>query len=232
MSVYVDGKQKQFYVHRLIAEAFLPNPDNLPEVNHIDGNPANNRVENLRWCTRAENAQHAFRTGLINPYRNAKPCKRCGELTNAKDQICRACKTELKSEARADDKAAKLRDEIAAVDRSLLSENERIYVALREAGYTISEIGQLCGVSKQCVDHAIKNAMFKSAIGPRISPQAQKDAFRLRNKAKRNRSKAEALEAELNLIIQEAERLENLAESILTSPESTDSTKDSVNESG
>lgn len=77
----VDGQQKHFYVHRLIAEAFIPNPENLPEINHIDGNPGNNRVENLVWCTRKQNAEHAFRTGLINPYSNAKPCKVCGELT-------------------------------------------------------------------------------------------------------------------------------------------------------
>lgn len=52
------------YVHRLVAEAYLPNPDNLPEVNHIDGNKQNNNMSNLEWVSRQENITHAWSTGL------------------------------------------------------------------------------------------------------------------------------------------------------------------------
>jgi len=62
----VEGKQTSEYVHRLVAKAFIPNPDNLPEVNHIDGDPFNNNVSNLEWCTHSDNIQHAYDTGLMN----------------------------------------------------------------------------------------------------------------------------------------------------------------------
>lgn len=57
------GKTKTS-VHRLVAEAFIPNPDNLPVVDHIDGNKSNNNVENLRWVTVQENTQAAYDIGL------------------------------------------------------------------------------------------------------------------------------------------------------------------------
>ena len=50
-------------VHRLVAEAFIPNPDNLPEVNHIDSNRANNHVSNLEWVTHSDNMKHAYAKG-------------------------------------------------------------------------------------------------------------------------------------------------------------------------
>ena len=51
-------------LHRLLAQAFVPNPDNLPQVNHIDGNKQNYALSNLEWCTHLQNLHHAMDTGL------------------------------------------------------------------------------------------------------------------------------------------------------------------------
>lgn len=61
---FLNGSQKVVQVHRLIARTFIPNPDNKPQINHIDGNKKNNNVKNLEWCTASENLKHAFKHGL------------------------------------------------------------------------------------------------------------------------------------------------------------------------
>lgn len=54
-----DGKRNKRLIHRLVAEAFIPNPENKPNVNHIDYDPSNNCVDNLEWCTQKENVNHS-----------------------------------------------------------------------------------------------------------------------------------------------------------------------------
>jgi hypothetical protein len=65
VGIYIgQNKTKPIYIHRLIAQSFIPNPENKIEVNHIDGNTKNNDISNLEWVTKSENALHAYKIGL------------------------------------------------------------------------------------------------------------------------------------------------------------------------
>jgi hypothetical protein len=61
----MDGKRHTVKVHRVLAEKFLPNPENKPQINHINGIKTDNRLENIEWCTQEENMAHASRENLV-----------------------------------------------------------------------------------------------------------------------------------------------------------------------
>ena len=69
ITLYKDHRSKHFQTHRIIAMTFIPNPDDLPQINHKDENKINNHVENLEWCTRSYNCKYG--------HRNDKSISRC-----------------------------------------------------------------------------------------------------------------------------------------------------------
>lgn len=84
---YLNGKRLKFPIHRLVAIAFIPNPENKPQVNHINGNKKCNWVGNLEWVTAKENTQHAITNKLMNFKGENHP-----ENIYSEDQIRLACK--------------------------------------------------------------------------------------------------------------------------------------------
>ena len=80
-----NGSYKQYYVHRLVAEAFLPNLNNLTDVNHKDYNKQNNSVENLEWCSRSDNLKHSY--NYENRNKNRKHAKELAAKNHEKMKI-------------------------------------------------------------------------------------------------------------------------------------------------
>lgn len=62
--LYKNNNRKEYSIHRLVAMTFIQNKDNLPQVNHIDGNKKNNNIDNLEWCDNFRNSSHAYEIGL------------------------------------------------------------------------------------------------------------------------------------------------------------------------
>lgn len=126
VDLYNNGKRKRFYIHRLVAELYISNPDNKPYVNHIDGNPKNNKCENLEWCTALENVEHASKIlGVMQQYNAANKNRQ------------RAVK------------------QIDVVTNKVIAVFESIREAERQTGINSSYISQICrGKFKQCFGYS------------------------------------------------------------------------------
>lgn len=88
VNLYLNKKIHSKLVHRLVAETFIPNPKNKPQVNHIDGDKTNDKVDNLEWVTNKENVIHSWKTGLSKKkYGKQTNCKKVNQYTLTGDFI-------------------------------------------------------------------------------------------------------------------------------------------------
>ena len=93
VGLYIKGKRKNILYHRLIAEIYILNPLNLPQINHIDGNIYNNSISNLEWCNASVNNNHAIRSGLRPTKLNIEKANKIRLLLNNGYTINEICKT-------------------------------------------------------------------------------------------------------------------------------------------
>ena len=97
VSLCKEGKVFNASIHRLIADAFIPNPENKTQVNHKDGNKLNNDIKNLEWCTPSENINHAYKTGLHDLKKHGRTGKRKPLTQEQRDLISLRTKEAMKN---------------------------------------------------------------------------------------------------------------------------------------
>ena len=127
ITAITNKKQKLLYVHRMVAETFIPNPNNYPCVNHIDNNKQNNAVENLEWCSFKENINSAYhKQNAFKKY----ICACCGkELFDLgrNNTICRYCKEKQKQKEISKQAKNKKIQERKAIIKKALENNFAYY---------------------------------------------------------------------------------------------------------
>ena len=137
VTLYANKKNKRFYVHRLVGAYFIPNKENKLSINHKDGNPKNNNVDNLEWCTQAENIHHAIRTGL--KVFTEKDRERVSKLGKTWGKRCGIANRKL-SMKRAD----------------------QIRKMFKDDGYKIKELASINNVSYPTIRTIINNTNYKT----------------------------------------------------------------------
>ena len=159
----VSHQQELFYVHRIVAGAFIPNLLDKPFVNHIDGNKLNNDISNLEWVTASENTLHAYENGLMN--KKQYECSNCHQkIGKSKTGLCSRCKKFEKQKQSAQNKIDSRRKQFENVDLNDINFSDTKALMLNmylNTAKSLQEIGNDFGYSRQYVHHVVNDAISK-----------------------------------------------------------------------
>jgi len=154
VTLRVGGKDKLFYVHRLVAGIYIPNPNNLPEVNHKDRNPANNHVNNLEWVTASENVIHKY---LTDEY---KECLICKNRIWTKINICKKCRQNIISKIESillhETSHSENLTYSTKFDMVKMTDRQRNILTFIAKGYNQSDIARELNLTRQRISQIVK----------------------------------------------------------------------------
>lgn len=156
------GNQSNYYVHRLLAEAFIPNPDNKPLVIFKDNDRTNTCFDNLMWATDSDRARILYESGKTNPYKNAFICKECSGYTWNEFEFCAKCNDKKTIK---DNQKRIIQERIESVSDirlDLITPKQREAVEMTLKGKSLVEAADALGITRQGVDSLIKNARIRS----------------------------------------------------------------------
>lgn len=192
--------QKHYYVHRLVADVFIPNPENKPQVNHIDGNPSNNHVTNLEWVTARQNTQHAYDTGLIKSLKTTdKRCLKCkGPTLNV--TLCPECNVAIKNLKYRLKTSREKRDRMRTCFENIEIYKPRYQLIIRARfrGDTLESIGETLGVSRERVRQLEKDILNdKENVFKTIKMQRDRDKGEFKISLKEARKTSGDLSADM-----------------------------------
>ncbi|SFK95455.1 sigma factor-like helix-turn-helix DNA-binding protein [Salinicoccus halodurans] len=180
VSGMVNGKQKSFYVHRLLAEAFIPNPESKPQVNHIDGVGDNNSLDNLEWATASENIQHAHDNDLMFKPESYIICVMCRKAfrTHTDYKECSECRVgkvrALESRRKEIRKIENIRKNMSHINFNQLDrfydEKHKFMALMRYEGMTLQEISEYFGITRERVRQVVKK------IETELNPEPKRES--------------------------------------------------------